>query len=535
MLDLFHTLLLTSCAKTPQAVALRYQSKDTDYASLTRQVHQMTSGYLSLGIARSERIAIYLEKRPEAVVAMFAASAASAVFVPVNPLLKAEQVAYILADCNVKILITSAQRLRSLTQVLATCPDLHSIIVLDSETAEELTLPATIQSITWTQALAATALRAPVAAPCIDADMAAILYTSGSTGKPKGVVLSHRNLLAGAASVSGYLNNQSSDRILAVLPLSFDYGLNQVTTALSVGACVVLMNYLMPQDIVRAVALEKITGLAAVPPLWLLLAQQKWPAASTLRYLTNSGGAMPKSTLEALRTLFPSTQIYLMYGLTEAFRSSYLDPDEVDARPDSIGKAIPGAELIVMNQQGQVCAANEAGELVHRGALVALGYWNDVEKTAERFRPLPAPCAGLTLPEIAVWSGDTVRMDEQGYLYFIGREDDMIKVSGYRVSPGEVEEVVADYTALTEIAAVGVPHPLWGQAIVLVLQQNVQVSLQAEAIRQHCQQKLPAYMVPAHIQIVTENLPRNGNGKIDRKSLQTQFQNFFLTSEKPEH
>ncbi|MFZ6748839.1 acyl-CoA ligase (AMP-forming), exosortase A system-associated [Undibacterium sp. Ren11W] len=531
MPDLFHTLLLASCAKAPHAPALRYQSKDTDYASLMRQVNQLASGYLNQGIARSERIAIYLEKRPEAVVAMFAASAASAAFVPVNPLLKAEQVAYILADCNVKILVTSAQRLRSLTQVLATCPDLHSIIVLDTEIADELELPATIQSLTWTQALAAAEL-APVAAPCIDADMAAILYTSGSTGKPKGVVLSHRNLLAGAASVSAYLNNQSSDRILAVLPLSFDYGLSQVTTALSVGACVVLMNYLMPQDIVRAVTTENITGLAAVPPLWLLLAQQKWPKESTLRYLTNSGGAMPKATLEALRVLFPAAKIYLMYGLTEAFRSSYLDPDEVDARPDSIGKAIPGVELIVMNQQGQPCAANEAGELVHRGALVALGYWNDAEKTAERFRPLPPRLAGLPLPEIAVWSGDTVRMDEQGFLYFIGREDDMIKVSGYRVSPSEVEEVVADYTALTEIAAVGVPHPLMGQAIILVLQQNAQQSLQVEAIRQHSQQKLPAYMVPAHIQIVSENLPRNTNGKIDRKSLQTQFQNFFLTSDK---
>jgi acyl-CoA ligase (AMP-forming) (exosortase A-associated) len=533
MPDLFHTLLTDSCAKTPQAPALRYQSKDTDYASLMRQVDQLATGYLSLGIARSERIAIYLEKRPEAVIAMFAASAASACFVPVNPLLKAEQVAYILADCNVKILVTSVQRLRSLTQVLAACPDLHSIIVLDTETVDPLELAATIQSLTWAQALAAVEL-APAAAPavpCIDVDMAAILYTSGSTGKPKGVVLSHRNLLAGAASVAGYLNNQSSDRILAVLPLSFDYGLSQVTTALSVGACVVLMNYLMPQDIVRAVASENITGLAAVPPLWLLLAQQKWPAASTLRYLTNSGGAMPKTTLQALRALFPSAKIYLMYGLTEAFRSSYLDPEELDARPDSIGKAIPGAELIVMNQQSQPCAANEAGELVHRGALVALGYWNDVAKTAERFRPLPPRLAGLPLPEIAVWSGDTVRMDEQGYLYFIGREDDMIKVSGYRISPSEVEEVVADYLALNELAAVGVPHPQWGQAIVLVLKQNVQQSLQAETIRQHCQQKLPGYMQPAHIQIVTENLPRNANGKIDRKSLQAQFQNIFLASE----
>lgn len=496
------------------------------YASLSEQVTQLATAYLELGVMRSERVAIYLEKRPEAVIAMFAASAAGAVCVPVNPLLKPEQVTYILADCNAKILVTSTERLRSLHKALPLCQDLRCIIVLDSQ--HGALAETSLSIISWEHSLAMTSNIATH--QCIDTDMAAILYTSGSTGKPKGVVLSHRNILAGAASVSEYLNNTSSDRILALLPLSFDYGFSQLTTAFSVGASVVLMNYLLPQDVVRVLVEEKITGLAAVPPLWSQLAQQKWPSPSLLhamRYITNSGGAMPGATLTALRKIIPDVQIYLMYGLTEAFRSSFLPPSEVDARPDSIGKAIPGAELMVINKAGLSCAPNEEGELVHRGALVALGYWNDTQKTAERFRPAPGNLQGLTLPEIAVWSGDTVRMDEDGYLYFIGRDDDMIKVSGYRVSPLEVEEVVDQFEYVTEQVAIGVPHPVTGQAIVLIAKQNDNNLLNAAAIRKHCQVQLPAYLVPAHVEIMSESLPRNANGKIDRKLLQSRFYDFF--------
>lgn len=534
MIDLLHQLIVRSAQQTPQALALRYQGKELDYASLSEQVTQLAGAYLELGVARSERIAVYLEKRPETVLAMFAASAAGAVFVPVNPLLKPEQVAYILADCNVRVLVTSARRLAALGDILSQCPDLHTIIVLDAGDAGKIagdiasnvkSAPTALTLLRWEQALALECSGA--AHRCIDSDMAAILYTSGSTGKPKGVVLSHRNLLAGAASVAEYLANTSADRILAVLPLSFDYGLSQLTSAFSVGACVVLMNYLMPQDIVRAVSAEQITGLAAVPPLWLLLSQQKWPATSSLRYLTNSGGAMPRTTLDAMRACFPGTEIFLMYGLTEAFRSSYLAPAELDRRPGSIGKAIPGVELMVISQHGQPCAVDEPGELVHRGALVALGYWNDREKTAERFRPVPALLPGLPLAEIAVWSGDTVRMDAEGFLYFIGRDDDMIKVSGYRISPTEVEEISARLDTLSELAAVGVAHPVTGQAIVLVVRQNAHHSLTPDSIRAACQAQFPAYMVPAHIQIEQQDLPRNPNGKIDRKALQLRFSDFF--------
>lgn len=534
MIDLIHQLIFQAAQRTPDAEALSYRGQGLSYASLAQQVEQIAGAYLDAGVARNDRIAVYLEKRPEAVIAMFAASAAGAAFVPVNPLLKPEQLAYILADCNVRILVTSADRLRALQTILPLCPDLHCIILLD---AGGKAVPETsAQQLPWEQALGVMTARKQPLMPhrCIDVDMAAILYTSGSTGKPKGVVLSHRNMLTGAFSVAGYLNNSSSDRILAVLPLSFDYGFSQLTTAFSVGASVVLMNYLLPQDVLRLIVEEKITGLAAVPPLWIQLAQLKWPALHalrSLRYITNSGGAMPASTLTALRGIIPDAQVYLMYGLTEAFRSTYLPHAEVDLRPDSIGKAIPGAELMVINKAGAPCAPGEAGELVHRGALVAMGYWNDAQKTAERFRPAPGTLPGLPLPEIAVWSGDTVRMDADGYLYFLGRDDDMIKVSGYRVSPLEVEEVVDRFEHVTEQVAVGVPHPLMGQAIVLIVRQDEAASLSVAGIRQQCQLHLPAYMVPAHVEIMSASLPRNANGKIDRKLLQSRWMDLFQAQE----
>jgi acyl-CoA ligase (AMP-forming) (exosortase A-associated) len=308
----------------------------------------------------------------------------------------------------------------------------------------------------------------------IDTDLLSILYTSGSTGRPKGVVLSHRNMVAGAKSVASYLGNNPDDTLLAALPLSFDAGFSQLTTAFHSGARVVLLNYLLPQDVLKAMVKEKVTGLTAVPPLYIQLAQLKWPETVTdhLRYFANTGGRMPLETLKALRAHLPRTQPFLMYGLTEAFRATYLPPDQADIRPDSIGKAIPNAEVLVLRDDGSECAPNEPGELVQRGAHVAMGYWNDPEKTAERFKPLPAPRpgrqAGFVLPEIAVFSGDTVRRDEEGYLYFIGRRDEMMKTSGYRVSPTEVEEILYSTQLVGECVAFGVPHPSLGHSICVI-------------------------------------------------------------------
>jgi acyl-CoA ligase (AMP-forming) (exosortase A-associated) len=367
----------------------------------------------------------------------------------------------------------------------------------------------------------------------IDIDIATILYTSGSTGKPKGVVLSHRNVVAGAHSVAQYLENTQSDRLLAVLPFSFDYGLSQLSTAFLMGASVVLFEYLLPRDVIKVVAKERITGLAGVPPLWVQLAQLPWPeeVVKNLRYITNSGGTMPNVTLKMLRFALPNTKVYLMYGLTEAFRSTYLHPDEVDKRSDSIGKAIPNTEILVVREDGTPCAPGEPGELVHRGSLVALGYWNDPQKTAERFRPVPNQKMGVVLPEIAVWSGDTVRMDAEGYLYFVARQDDMIKTSGYRVSPTEVEEVVYETGLVAEASSIGVPHPVLGQAIVVVAVPKLAGKQESERLIEKCKQQLPNFMVPLKIEWRT-HLPLSPNGKIDRKSLSVELEDLFKEENK---
>ncbi len=523
--DLVHDFIFSAAQRTPQAEALVYRNERLSYDALARLVAATAAAMQDAGVAAGERVAVFLEKRTEGVAALFGASAAGAVFVPVNPLLKPEQVAYILADCGVRLLVTSPERLRQLGPALAHCPQLHTIVVTGP--LEGLEAPAGVAL----RAFDGAAASAPRPVRRIDADVAAILYTSGSTGKPKGVVLSHRNLVAGADSVAGYLALRPSDRLLAVLPLSFDYGLSQLTCAFHVGAAAVLVNHLFAHDIVRAVCAERITGLAAVPPLWIELARLDWSAATTLRYLTNSGGAMPRATVDALRAAIPQAELFLMYGLTEAFRSTYLPPSELDRRPDSIGRAIPNAEVMVVRPDGQPCAPDEPGELVHRGALVALGYWNDPAKTAERFRPAPGRDPALPLAEMAVWSGDTVRRDAEGYLYFIGRGDEMIKVSGYRVSPSEVEEAFHASGLAREAAAFGVPHPKLGQAVVAVAYAHEGAS--AADLLDACRRQLPAYMVPAHLDLRAGPLPRNPNGKIDRPLLRAGFMNMFDDQDRP--
>jgi acyl-CoA ligase (AMP-forming) (exosortase A-associated) len=526
MPTLVHEMIFSSAQRTPSAEALCYQAQRLNYTALAKEVRAIASGLLSLNLQRGERVAIYLEKRVETVVALFGASTAGAVFVPINPLLKSEQVAYIMRDCNVKILVTSTDRLQFLADVLSHCPDMHTVIVADA--SSELPACESLKIVSWSDV--SNTAQSIVPHRCIDTDVAAILYTSGSTGKPKGVVLSHRNLIVGAESVSAYLENTADDRILAVLPLSFDYGLSQLTTAFHVGATAVLINHLFARDIVNAVSTHRITGLAAVPPLWIQLAQLPWPGNTSLRYLTNSGGAMPRPALDALRRALPSVKVFLMYGLTEAFRSTYLPPTELDKHPDSIGRAIPNAEIMVVRADGAPCDIDEPGELVHRGALVSLGYWNDPDKTAERFKPAPGQNGALPITELAVWSGDTVRMDEEGLIYFIGRNDDMIKVSGYRVSPTEVEEVLHATGMVSEVAAFGVAHPTFGQAIVAIACPKTEctdIDKLSNALLKYCQQNLPAYMVPTRITIQHNALPRNHNGKIDRKALQLSLAGLF--------
>jgi acyl-CoA ligase (AMP-forming) (exosortase A-associated) len=519
MTELLSDLIVLAAARAPEAPALRYRDERINYGELNHRVQEAAQAFVSLGAERADRIAVYLEKRPETVISLFAASSAGAAFVPINPLLRPQQIRHILTDCNARILVTSPGRLAALKDVLGQCPDLRHIVMVDGVSDG---VPQGVAGLDWADLPTGSG-----AMPyrVIDGDMAAIIYTSGSTGLPKGVVLSHRNLVAGARSVSTYLDNTSDDRILLVLPLSFDAGLSQLTTSFHVGAEVVLMNFLLPRDVANMAGKYRITGIAGVPPLWHQLAGLDWPAdaKASMRYFSNTGGHMPKTTLDRLRAALPDASPYLMYGLTEAFRSTYLPPSEIDHRPDSMGKAIPNAEILVVDGNGQPCPPGQPGELVHRGALVALGYWNDPERTSERFKPAPGQNPALPITEMAVWSGDTVRQDEDGFFYFVGRTDDMIKTSGYRVSPTEIEEVVSATGLVNEVIAVGVPDEALGQAIVVVATPPAGGAIDAEQVIGRCRESLPHFMVPHHV-VTRSSLPRNPNGKIDRLRVAKELQ-----------
>ncbi|MEM7082345.1 MAG: acyl-CoA ligase (AMP-forming), exosortase A system-associated [Pseudomonadota bacterium] len=506
--------LLTHGGKTSDsAPAISDRSGTLSYGELIDLVHKVSHGVIAAGARHHDRVAVYLPKQIETVATMFGTAHAGCVFVPVNPLLKPAQVQHILTDCDVRILVTSRSRAAGLKDILGNCPKLEQIVLIDEP--KDLAVPQALA--TWQDFTGA-----PAVTPhrIIDTDVVSILYTSGSTGKPKGVVLSHKNMVTGAFSVSEYLENTPDDKLLAVLPFSFDYGFSQLSTAFCRGASVVLMEYLMPNDVIRKVADERITGLAGVPPLWNQLAALDWPGDVTnhLRYITNSGGAMPKVTLGALRSALPQTKPYLMYGLTEAFRSTFLPPEQIDQRPESMGKAIPNAEIMVVNDDGQLAQPGETGELVHRGSLVSLGYWNSPEKTAERFKPVPAIKDGLVMDEIAVWSGDRVRIDDEGYLFFVGRRDEMIKTSGYRVSPNEVEEALFSTGLVSEAVALGAADEQLGQAIAVVVMPAPNGAKDTAALMQALRQELANFMLPKHV-LWLDEMPRNANGKIDRSGI----------------
>jgi acyl-CoA ligase (AMP-forming) (exosortase A-associated) len=521
MATLVHHLLANSAKNTPSYIALVHKKDNWTYQQINDFVNRQAKAFLGIHLMPQQRVAIYLPKQAETVTSFLAVSLAGGVFVPVNPVLKASQVVHILNDCNVQILITSKTRLHSLAAELQNCPDLHTIILVEDELPETISdLP--LRLLGWEDFLQHA--KNQTFPTLIDTHMAAILYTSGSTGKPKGVVLSHRNIVAGAKSVAEYLSIRSIDRLLAVLPFSFDYGLNQLMTSMLTGASCVLLDYLLPKDVVTALVKHQITGLAAVPPLWAQLANIEWPNTINehLRYMTNSGGKMPKAILNSIRQRSPKSQFFLMYGLTEAFRSSYLPPDQIEIRPNSMGKAIPNVELLVVRENGSLCAPHEPGELVHKGSLVAMGYWNDPQKTAERFKPAPDQLKELPITEIAVWSGDQVTYDEEGYLYFVGRKDDMLKTSGYRISPTEIEEVIYASGLVKEAAAIGIEHDTLGQTIIVVVSVENPKTFEQQHLLNICRTQLPNFMIPERIEILAE-LPKNPNGKIDRKVLSQQF------------
>ena len=480
-----------------EAVALVLREGAIDYQDLRGRIARL-SGWLRarVGAEKGARVASWVAKGELACLMPLAAARAGLVHVPINPLLKHAQVAHILADSGAVLLLGTPARLAGLGagDVPQGCA-----LVGEGEALE--------------QARGADPLPPSQADPD---ELAAILYTSGSTGRPKGVMLSHANLWLGAESVARYLGLGPEDRALAVLPLSFDYGQNQLLSSWYAGGSVVPLDYLTPRDVVKAIARHGVTTLAAVPPLWVQLAEIEWPeeVAQSLRRLTNSGGALTEGLVRRLRGQFPGARLFAMYGLTEAFRSTFLDPALIDTHPTSMGMAIPHAEVLVVNDAGALAADDEEGELVHCGPLVAQGYWRDAERTAERFRPAPG---FSTQGGMAVWSGDRVRRDAAGLLYFVGRRDAMIKSAGNRISPQEIEEVALASGLVAEAVALGVSDARLGQAVHLVVR-GIGGADAKEELTRVLLGELPNFMQPRVIHW-REAMPIGPNGKIDRTGL----------------
>jgi acyl-CoA synthetase (AMP-forming)/AMP-acid ligase II len=482
----------------PADVALVDPGGTLDFAGLDAAVGSLAA-HLSDRTAPGDRIASWLPKTRVACLIALACARAGRVHVPINPLLRRAQVAHILADSGAALLVTQPARAALL------------------ETGD---LPGGCTP-TLEQDVAAPH---PVPLPPSHGDtdaLAALLYTSGSTGRPKGVMLSHANLWLGAVSVAHYLRLAADDRTLAVLPLSFDAGLNQLLSTWAAGACAIPLDYLVAADVVRAVGRHDVTTLAGVPPLWIQLSEARWPpeTAAKLRRLSATGGRMSVPLVRRLRGAFPQASLHLMYGLTEAFRSTSLDPDLADARPESIGRAIPFAEVMVTRADGGLADDDEAGELVHAGPLVAQGYWRDAERTALRFRPAPA---GSRYGGIAAWSGDTVVRGADSLLRFVGREDEMIKVSGNRVSPTEIEELAMASGAVAEAVALGVADERLGQAIRLIARAALDESDSEARLSSFFRSEAPTFQHPREV-IWLATLPRNANGKLDRAAIKAEY------------
>ncbi len=480
------------------APALMLRETVLSFKDLRERVSRLAGWLRACVPDRGARVASWAAKGELTCLMPLAAARAGLVHVPVNPLLKHAQVAHILADSGARLIIATPARLASLGE---------------ADLPEGCTAMAEGDALAGAEALAAS-LPPSAADP---GDLAAILYTSGSTGRPKGVMLSHANMWLGAQSVASYLDIASGDRVLAVLPLSFDYGQNQLFSTWYAGASVMPLDYLTPRDVLKAVERRGITTLAAVPPLWVQLAEMDWPAevAAKLRRLTNSGGALTPGLVRRLRSLFPQARLFAMYGLTEAFRSTFLDPALIDRHPTSMGKAIPHAEILVIGDDGAVTADGVEGELVHCGPLVAQGYWQDSERTAERFRPAPAASHyGGT----AVWSGDRVRRDADGLLYFVGRRDAMIKSAGNRISPQEIEEAALATGLVAEAVALGIPDERLGHAVHLVVRAAPGTSGAEKELPHILLQELPNFMQPKQIHWRSA-MPMGANGKVDRTGL----------------
>ena len=484
----------------PEKEAVVHKDHSVTYADFRSMVLSFARGLIERGLQPGDRCGIFLPKSPEECFAIFGASHAQGVFVPINPLLKGPQVSHILSDCQARFLLTNQTAYAQIQDEIEALSDCQVVFV------DELSqIPESVE----------------VEDVRLGEDLAAIMYTSGSTGRPKGVMLSHRNLLAGTRIVCQYLKISSNDRLASALPFSFDYGLNQLLTSVAKNASIVLLTFRFGEDIVRSIRKHNITGLAGVPTVWALLlasapSLKKRPLGG-LRYITNSGGPVPQLTVKQLQERLPGTDIFLMYGLTEAFRSTYLPPDEIHTRPGSIGKAIPETEVIVVKDDGTIARPGETGILVHRGPTVSMGYWQRPEETDAviRANPLKQKDTGV---DLVCFSGDRVKQDEDGYLYFVGRNDAMIKTSGYRVSQSEVEDALMMTGHFESVTVVGLPDEVLGQRIHAIAKSRTNQGDDMRAVLAQLSATLPSYMIPKEIELVT-SFPQTPNGKINLKQL----------------
>ncbi len=505
--------LAESALRHPDKTALVAGGRRISFRELNREADRFAAGLARRGVTRGDRVVVFMENRWEAVVAIFGALKAGAVFSPVNPSTKPDKLAYILNNCRAAAIVSQERLAANVAAALASTSTVRLAVLAGSAVGGIAAETASFDDLLREDATKAID-------PGIDIDLAMLVYTSGSTGAPKGVMMTHQNVVAAATSITTYLENTADDIILNVLPISFDYGLYQVLMAAQVGATLILeKNFAFPQAVLQRMAEERVTGFPIVPTIAALILQLKdlKPGAFRhLRYLTNTAAALPPAHIARLQELFPETRIFSMYGLTECKRCTWLPPEELSHRPGSVGKAIPNTEAYVVDEEGRRVGPGVVGELVIRGPHVMKGYWEDETATARALRPGPYAW------EKVLYTGDLFRMDEEGFLYFVGRKDDIIKTRGEKVSPKEVENVLYAMPGVREAAVVGVPDPVLGMALKAVLALAPGVQLTEQEVLRHCARHLEDFMVPRHVEFRAE-LPKTDTGKIRRSEVQVEL------------
>ena len=516
-MSLVHHFLEDSARRQGEKLALICGNERLTYSAINDRAERVAAWLEDTGIRRQDRVIVFLDNCSESVVSLYGVSKAGGIFVMPDASMKARKLRFILKDSGAKVLITHPSKAQVVRDALADGTNLEHIVWCPEVPWEASRTAPHIQFRSWGEVLSTTygPGSARLGKRCIDLDLAAIIYTSGSTGEPKGVMSAHANMVAAIRSITSYLENQASDIVLCALPLSFDYGLYQVLMAFAFGGTIVLeRSFTYPYQVVERLIGEQVTGLPLVPTMVAMLLTMDLSRCdfTSVRYISNTAAALPVPHIQKLRAIFPCAKIFSMYGLTECKRVSYLPPEELDRRPNSVGIPIPNEEVFVVDENGVEVGPNVIGELVVRGSNVMRGYWNSLEESRQRFRPDPR--TGETL----LYTGDLFKRDEDGFLYFVARKDDLIKTKGHRVSPREIENVLCELDQVAEAAVIGVPDDVCGQAIKVFVDLKKDGQVAKEDILRHCGKHLESFMVPKYIEFVPV-MPRTSSGKIDKKAL----------------